>query len=109
MIILGFIVAILVYVIACIIGVRAYFSLMSKSKIKLKNSLTQIISSYILFGVFVITVIPFAIFFPAWLSEKLMIIERTSTSTIILILFGCFVLALSIWKGRNYRKDINNF
>lgn len=98
---LGFIIAILVYVILCLIGVRVYFFLMSKNKIKLKNSVTQIICSYILFGTFVITVIPFAVFFPAWISEKLMVIERTSASTITLILFGCFVLALSLWKGKN--------
>ena len=101
-----FIVLIFLYILICIGAVRLYFNLQSLNQKSRRNSLYKNINSYLLFACFVCLEIPFAIFFPAWLSEKLQVVERTSDTTMYFLLFGCLVLAVATWKGRIAKKDI---
>ena len=101
MITLAFIIIILTYVFLCVKGVDSYFYLQSKNMSQTHNKLKKNIVTYLLFVLFVLLEIPFAIFFPVWLSEKLMVVEGNSEMRIIFLLFGCLVLGFSIWKGRN--------
>ncbi|MDN7134968.1 hypothetical protein J6J28_04405 [Pseudidiomarina sp. 1ASP75-5] len=88
------------YMLVCIAAVRAYFYCQNKLK-SYKDSLPLTLLSYMFFFVFILIEIPFAIFFPAWLSERFSVIERTSNNTMLLLLFGVFTLAFSIWQGRS--------
>ena len=97
-----FVSLILIYTIVCIFGVRLYFYCHSTIK-EVRKGVSSILLSYLLFFIFVLIEIPFAIFFPAWLSAKLTIFEHSPNSTMFLLLFGVTVLALSIWKGRAHR------
>jgi len=50
--------------------------------------------------VFVALLVPFAVFFPAWLSEAMSVWVRTETLTMGFILFGSIVLATVVFLGR---------
>lgn len=92
-----------VYVFLCISGFKLYFHLQIKNTNQTQNKLKKVIITYGLFACFILLEIPFAIFFPTWLSEKLDIVELTSETRIYFLLFGCLVLAFSIWSGRKSR------
>ncbi len=96
-----FLILMLVYIALCIGGFKGYFYLQNINDRQKSNRFLKVCYSYVLFAIFICLEIPFALFFPAWLSEKL--IEGASESTIYFLLFGCFVLGMSIWKGRSYR------
>ena len=98
-----FLFLILIYIILCVSGVKVYFHLQNRNKTKVQSTFKEHSFSYLLFVLFIFLEIPFAIFFPAWLSEKLAVVERTSESTMYFLLLGCLVLAFSIWKGRKFR------
>jgi len=100
---ISFIFLIPVYVFFCISGFKIYFYLQNKNMKQTQNKLKRGIATYGLFACFILLEIPFAIFFPTWLSEKLNIVERTSETTMYFLLFGCLVLAFSIWNGRKSR------
>ncbi len=89
---------------ACYLGVRLYFFLGIWVGNHITGSAYKIIYRYLLFGIFVVLEIPFAIFFPAWAFNKFKIVEYTPTTTMSFILFGCLVLSISVWKGNVYRK-----
>lgn len=101
-----FITLIIIYMLVSYFGVRIYFCFQNGLKDK-KNSLSKLVFTYLIFFLFILVEIPFVIFFPAWISEKLDVFERTSETTMFLILFGVVVLIGAIWKGRASRA--NNF
>lgn len=96
---------IILYILICIGAFRLYFYLQYLNQQKRSDSLMKNINSYLLFACFICLEIPFAIFFPAWLSEKLHVFERTPNTTMYFLIFGCVVLATAIWKGRIAKKN----
>tara|TARA_B110000211_G_scaffold169736_1_gene191525 strand:- start:785 stop:1102 length:318 start_codon:yes stop_codon:yes gene_type:complete len=95
-----FISLLVIYLLVSIGLVRLYFYLQGLNQKKRDGTFVKLMNSYLLFAFFVLISLPFTIFFPAWLSEKLEVVERTPDTTMYFILFGCFVLAIAIWKGR---------
>ncbi|WP_419148870.1 hypothetical protein [Pseudoalteromonas 'SMAR'] len=91
---------IILYISTCISLFKLYFFLQKKNQ--QSSSAISVIASYLLFACFIIIAVPFAIFFPAWINVKLGAISGPESSTM-LILFGCVVLAMSIWQGRKSR------
>lgn len=59
----------------------------------------KIVLEYIAALVFIALYIPYTFFFPTWLSEYLVVWERTSDITAIMILFGVVVSALAMLKA----------
>jgi len=100
-----FVALIFLYILISIGAFRLYFHLQSLNQKRKSDFLIKTINSYLLFACFICLEIPFAIFFPAWLSEKLQVVARTSDTTMFSLIFGCIVLAISIWKGRISKKD----
>ncbi len=98
--IFGFILVLFVYAYLCYLVVFAYFNLMARIKMSITNKIIRTFYQYALFLVFLVVDIPFSIFFPAWVSEKFLVIEHSSTSTLNLILLGCCVLVLTLWIGK---------
>lgn len=76
-----------------------YFFFQDRNSKRATNTLNKNVIDYALFAGFICLQIPFSIFFPAWLSEKLEVVERTSDNTMYFLLFGCVVLAISMWIG----------
>lgn len=97
--IIAFIVAVSIYFFFCFGVVRLYFFLAGNIYLRSNNAIIKNGLIYALFAIFVLTVIPIGIFFPAWISEKLDVIDRSPSVTIMLILFGCAVLVTSLWMG----------
>lgn len=95
--------AIVVYILICYWGVRIYFSSVAKAHKGIDSPITRNLVIYALFFAFIAIELPVAIFFPAWLSEKLMVFKRTSEITAILLAFGSCVLIGAVWKG--WRSD----
>ena len=80
-------------------GVRLYIRLKVFVTNFAKRKTLRVLLEYGVFVLFILIEIPFSIFFPAWISEKLAVIERTPNTTASLIVFGCVVLAFSVWLG----------
>jgi len=101
MVISWFVVIILAYILACYLGVRFYFYMVFLVQNSFAGPVIKIIYSYLLFALFVLLEVPFAIFFPLWVFDKLGVAEPAQTITVSLIIFGCVVLAVSIgsFKG----------
>ena len=95
-----FILLIVGYILISIGACRVYFYLQCQNNQRRAGSFMKLISSYLLFAGFICLIIPFTIFFPSWLSEKLEFIDRTQNSTMYFILFGCVILIIALWKGR---------
>lgn len=95
---------IITYIFVCIFGVKYYFYL-QKQNLRTTSKFKKNIVSYALFALFVCIEIQFAIFFPTWLNSKLMTFEKSSDSTMYLLLFGCLILGLSVWKARKERPS----
>jgi len=104
MYLISFVLLNLMYIFGCYLCARTYFYFMDFLRQSPKNVFIRNLMIYGLFIVFVIIEIPFAIFFPAWISEKMAIFERTSFTTGGLILFGFFVLVISALLGRKNSK-----
>lgn len=102
---ISFLILMSIYIALCIVGFKGYFYLQCKVKSLKSNNLSKAIYSYTLFIVFICVEIPFAIFFPAWINSKLMMLDENTATTASMLLFGCFVLAISIWKGKSYRPN----
>lgn len=98
-----FLILILAYITLCIAGFRGYFYLQEINQSYKANKVLKVFYSYVLFAVFICIEIPFALFFPAWLSAELMIWDEVAESTVYFLIFGCLVLGISIWKGKKYR------
>jgi len=92
-----FICGILIYVCACELGIRAYFSI----AVYMHQHLPKVIAPVLLliWLAFFAVMLILAFLFPAWLSEKLVVFERSEISTGILILFGGVVLVTTLWRG----------
>ena len=99
-----FTVLIIIYIFVSYLAIHFYFHLQSRL-ISIKNVPIKTLYIYVLFFLFILVEIPFVFFFPAWLSEKLEVFERTPETTMFLVLFGAIVLAGSIWKGRSSRPS----
>lgn len=99
-----FIVLGILYIALCIFGFKLYFFLQRKN-LNTRDKLKKSIASYALFILFICIEIPFAIFFPAWLNTQLNVLEKSSESTMYLLIFGVAVLSLSIWNARKDRPE----
>ena len=92
-----------VYFLICLYGFKAYFFIQRKNREANYGAIKKGGITYLLFILFICTLVPFTLLFPAWLSETLKIADQTSESVMYFILFGGAVLALSIWVGRKSR------
>jgi hypothetical protein len=99
----GFALLLLAYALACYGGIRGYCSVAVKIYKQTQQPPVQRLLTNVWFLAFVVIEIPFAIFFPAWLAEKLSIFAPGSFSTGGLILLGAATLAAATWKG--FRSD----
>ena len=63
----------------------------------------NILICYLIFAIFVVTVIPITIFFPLWLNSVFQVAPDTETSRATLLIFGSVVLGLVMWA--NYRHQ----
>lgn len=95
--------AIAVYIAICIWGFKWYFHFQSLVRASKSSGFMRGVYSFILFIIFICIEIPFAIFFPAWVNSRLMIFEENTGTTAFMLLFGCLILAISLWKGKAYR------
>lgn len=95
------------YIMACIWGFKWYFYVQNLVKVSKFRVFLKNICNFMLFIIFICIEVPFAIFFPAWVNAKLMIIDENAGTTSSMLLFGCFVLIISVWKGKAYHP--NNF
>ncbi|MEP2651401.1 MAG: hypothetical protein ABJH06_05330 [Paraglaciecola sp.] len=59
----------------------------------------KIVLEYVAAIFFIVLYIPYSFFFPAWLSEYLVVWERTSDNTAIMIIFGVVVSSLAMLKA----------
>lgn len=59
----------------------------------------KIVLEYVAAILFIALYIPYSFLFPTWLSEYLLVWERTSDITAIVILFGVVVSALAMFKA----------
>ena len=98
-----FSILIFIYISICIGGFKLYFYLQEKNMNHANGRLRKWIFTYCLSACFILLEIPFAIFFPFWLNNKLMIIEKSTNSSMYLLLSGCLVLAIALWFGRKSR------
>lgn len=92
-----FILAMPIYFYMCYLGMRTYFFV----AIYTHQNFPKVVVHLALFVwliIFALFLLP-VLFFPAWLSEKLVIFERSSTITSILILLGGVVLVMTLWRG----------
>ena len=90
------------YIALCMLGFKLYFFLQQKN-LHTRDKFKKGIASYALFILFICIEIPFAIFFPVWLNTRLNVLEKSSESTMYLLIFGVVVLSLSIWNARKDR------
>jgi len=81
-----------IYFLSCIYIAKANVAVRGKIKGK-------VILEYIAWLVFIILYIPYSIFFPAWLSEYLVVWERTPDLTAAMIILGCVASAIAIFKA----------
>lgn len=97
----------LVYFYTCLIAVKLYKYLIERLEAPQRKSISNLIIRYVLWFVFVVTVIPLSMFFPLWLHAKFPIIEQTQNATIGFIMLGNLVLVTIMWQG--YKKKKNSF
>ncbi len=102
-----FVVSFVVYVWLCLGIVKFHKHLADKLKLVNRRSLLNVFSQYIWFLLFIVTYIPFSIFFPAWLNGKLGIVQESRNVTAIFILLGCLTLAITMWLGYKKTKQAN--
>ncbi|MFT4805824.1 MAG: glucan phosphoethanolaminetransferase (alkaline phosphatase superfamily) [Psychroserpens sp.] len=98
-----FLVVITAYFYVCLMIVKLHKYVAEKLKDANRNQFYKLCTQYIWALLFIVTYIPFGIFFPAWLSSKVNLIEHSTNSTAVLILLGSFTLAITMWLG--YKKD----
>lgn len=82
----------IIYFVSCLYIAKANVAV--RSKIKGKIAL-----EYIAWLVFIILYIPYSLFFPAWLSEYLVVWERTPNLTAAMIILGAVVSAIAMLKA----------
>ncbi|AUJ69935.1 hypothetical protein [Pseudoalteromonas sp. NC201] len=102
-----FVVSFVVYVCLCLGIVKFHKHLADKLKLTSRHSLLNVFSQYIWFLMFIVTYIPFSIFFPAWLNGKLGIVQESPNVTAIFIFLGCFTLAVTMWLGYKETNQAN--
>lgn len=81
----------------------AYFR--AQRALKAKVGVKYRMIEYAIFVPFIVILLPAGIFLPAWLAEKMNIVDRTENGTIILLCIGMLVLATSIVYGWNKSKN----
>ncbi len=102
--ILLFIFLIIVYICVCYFAVRVIWWSRSRITATVVSGVKRVVIEWSVSLIFLILFIPFGVFFPAWLSESMEVVERTRNITAGLILFGSAVLAASAFLGQ--RKSI---
>lgn len=73
--------------------------------LKVKVGVKYRLIEYAVFVPFILVLLPAGMFLPAWLAEKMNIVDRTENSTIIFLCIGMLVLATSIIYGWNKSKS----
>lgn len=108
--VLAFVAVIIAYISICYLGAKLYFLLVANAYQKSWSNIIKKCVVAILFLGFAIVEIPIAIFFPAWANAKLEVMGNERASTSALIMFGCFVLLVTLWMacrskaGRRFAK-----
>ena len=102
-----FVVSILVYFWSCLAVVKFHKHVSEKLKLVNRLTLINLCGQYIWFLLFIVTYIPFSIFFPAWLNAKLNIVQESQNMTTVFILSGCLTLAITMWLGYKKSKRVN--
>ena len=102
-----FVALFLVYFYTCLFAVKLYKYLIERLESPQRKSILNLIIRYVLWLIFIVTVIPTAMFFPLWLNAKFTIIEQTQNATIGFIMLGNLVLVTIMWLG--YKKKKNSF
>jgi hypothetical protein len=103
----SFVVLFLVYFGLCLAIVKFHKHIADKIKLVKRRSLLNLCSQYIWFLLFIVTYIPFSIFFPVWLNAKLSIVQESQNITAVFILLGCLTLAITMWLGYKKAKQFN--
>jgi hypothetical protein len=102
-----FVALFLVYFYTCLFAVKLYKYLIERLEAPQRKSILNLIIRYVLWLIFIVTVIPTSMFFPLWLNAKFTIIEQTQNATIGFIMLGNLVLVTIMWLG--YKKKNNSF
>lgn len=102
-----FVALFLVYFYTCFFAVKLYKYLIERLEAPKRKSILNLIIRYVLWLIFIITVIPTSMFFPLWLNTMFTIIELTQNATIGFIMLGNLVLVAIMWLG--YKKKKNSF
>ena len=102
-----FVVSFVVYIGICLATVKLHKHVADNLKRVNRRNLLNLCSQYILFLLFIVTYIPFSIFFPAWLNAKLSIVQESQNVTTVFILLGCLTLAITMWLGYKKTKQVN--
>lgn len=79
-----------------------YFRIQRKLKVEVGGKYRLI--EYAIFIPFILFLVPTGMFLPAWLAEKMNIVERTENSTILFLCVGMLVLSTSVIYGWNKSK-----
>ncbi len=99
-----FVAIFLVYFYTCLFAVKLYKYLIERIEAPQRKSILNLIIRYVLWLIFIVTVIPTSMFFPLWLNAKFTIIEQTQNATIGFIMLGNLVLVTIMWLGYKKRK-----
>lgn len=90
----------------CLVAVKLHKHVADKLKTVKKQEWFNLLAQYFWFLLFIVPYIPFSIFFPAWLNSQVRVLQESKNVTGILILVGCFTLAITMWLG--YKKSKQN-
>ena len=91
----AFLLAIAAYVTICFLSVNGFLLLRRKIEGSKRPGFVRYTLAFVAAILFLIPWLAFGIFFPAWLSETMNIVERTPNITTGLILFGLAVVVVS--------------
>ena len=100
--------AIPVYWFVCILGFKLYVQVANCIGQQIRTRAIRTMLLYIWFLGFVFCEVPFAFFFPAWLSESLEVFSPQPLTTGLLIMFGAVTFAFSgwyAWRGETARES----
>jgi hypothetical protein len=100
-----FLVAIVAYVAVCYFSASWFLVLRRRIEGSKPVGFLRFTLAFLVAILFLIPWLAFGIFFPAWLSESMEIVERTPNVTMGFVLFGTAVVAVStILAGRRQRN-----
>ena len=101
----AFLIAIVAYLAICYFSVNGFLVLRRRLEGSKPVGFLRYTLAFVVAVLFLILWLPFGIFFPAWLSESMEIVERTPNVTMGFVLFGgAVVTVLTVLAGRRQRN-----